>query len=120
MGFPRRLQSDKGMAKFLEKMGGVEQFLNDPWLIKARENATVQVMVSKVVVTPHPPLLLLLKFLVVGVGGVSDFISSIFRKYTDRTRGGDGNEWGEEELATTSAQVKNGVAEAGGCCINGG
>lgn len=32
----------------------IEQFLNDPWLIKARENATVQVKVPKVVVSPAP------------------------------------------------------------------
>ncbi|KAL2489041.1 PHD-type domain-containing protein [Forsythia ovata] len=101
MGFLPRLQSEKGMAEFLEEMVGVEQFLNDPWLIKARVNATVQVMVPNVVVTPAPPLPLP-KFRAVGVGG------------------GDGNEWGEEELATASAQLKCGVAEAGSCGINGG
>ncbi|KAL2478470.1 PHD finger family protein [Forsythia ovata] len=102
MGFPRRLQSEKSMAEFLEEMGRVEQFLNDPWLIKARENATVQVMVPKVVVTPAPPPPPP-KFPAVGVGG------------------GDGNEWGEEELATgVGPGEKGGVAEAGGCGINGG
>ncbi|KAL2548318.1 PHD finger family protein [Forsythia ovata] len=83
----------EGHGRILEEMGGVEQFLNDPWLIKARVNATVQVMVSKVVVTPAPPLPLP-KFRAVGVGS------------------GDGNKWGEEELATASAQLKCGVAEA--------
>ncbi|CAA2981500.1 transcription factor HALR MLL3, involved in embryonic development [Olea europaea subsp. europaea] len=83
MGSQRRLQSEKGMAEFLEEVGRVEKFLNDPWLIKARENATVQVMVPKVVVTPAPPPPP--KFSAVGFGG------------------GDGKEWGEE---SASAQVK--------------
>lgn len=71
------------MAEFLEEVGRVEKFLNDPWLIKARENATVQVMVPKVVVTPAPPPPP--KFSAVGFGG------------------GDGKEWGEE---SASGQVK--------------
>ncbi|PIN14085.1 putative transcription factor HALR/MLL3, involved in embryonic development [Handroanthus impetiginosus] len=52
LGFPRRLQGDKGRNEFLQEVAVVEQFLNDPWLIKARENATVQVKVPKVVVSP--------------------------------------------------------------------
>ncbi|CAA2933326.1 Hypothetical predicted protein [Olea europaea subsp. europaea] len=84
MGFLKRLQREKGMAEFLEKVGRVEQFLNDPCFIKVGENAMVQVMVRKVIVTPTPPLSLP-KFQAVGVGC------------------GDGKEWGEE---STSAQVK--------------
>ncbi|KAI3445034.1 hypothetical protein Pfo_001699 [Paulownia fortunei] len=55
LGFPRRLQGEKGKNDFLQEVAGVEQFLNDPWLIKARENATVQVKVPKVVVSTAPP-----------------------------------------------------------------
>ncbi|KAL0315167.1 UNVERIFIED_CONTAM: hypothetical protein Scaly_2882600 [Sesamum calycinum] len=56
LGFPGRLRSEKGKNDFLEEVARVEQFLNDPWLIKARENATVQVKVPKVVVSqPAPP-----------------------------------------------------------------
>ncbi|KAK4384237.1 hypothetical protein Sango_2735200 [Sesamum angolense] len=55
LGFPGRLRSEKGKNDFLEEVARVEQFLNDPWLIKARENATVQVKVPKVVVSQAPP-----------------------------------------------------------------
>ncbi|KAG8391232.1 hypothetical protein BUALT_Bualt01G0166500 [Buddleja alternifolia] len=56
LGFPRRLQGEKGKNEFLQEVARVEEFLNDPWLIKARENATIQVKVPKVVVSPAPPL----------------------------------------------------------------
>ncbi|CAA2953549.1 Hypothetical predicted protein [Olea europaea subsp. europaea] len=80
----QRLQREKGMAEFLEEVGRVEQFLNDPCFIEAGENAMVQVMVRKVVVTPTlpPPLP---KFQAMGVGC------------------GDGKEWGEKSAL---AQVK--------------
>ncbi|XP_073025371.1 uncharacterized protein [Primulina eburnea] len=52
LGFPRRLQSEEGVKGFLQEVARVEQFLNDPWLIKARENATCQVKVPKVIVSP--------------------------------------------------------------------
>ncbi|KAL0379873.1 UNVERIFIED_CONTAM: hypothetical protein Sangu_0051600 [Sesamum angustifolium] len=55
LGFPRRLGSEKGKSDFLQEVAGVEQFLSDPWLIKTRENATVQVKVPKVVVIAAPP-----------------------------------------------------------------
>ncbi|KAI3448879.1 hypothetical protein Pfo_005544 [Paulownia fortunei] len=54
-GFAGRLRSEKGKEDFLQEVARVEQFLNDPWLIKARENATIQVKVPKVVVSPAPP-----------------------------------------------------------------
>ncbi|XP_073129235.1 uncharacterized protein [Henckelia pumila] len=54
LGFPRRLQSEKGLKEFLQDVAGVEHFLNDPWLIKGRENATIQVKVPKVIVSPAP------------------------------------------------------------------
>ncbi|KAH6824535.1 hypothetical protein C2S53_010349 [Perilla frutescens var. hirtella] len=56
LGFPRRLQSERGRSEFLGEVGAIERFLNDPWLIKARENATVQVEVPKVVVVSPAPL----------------------------------------------------------------
>ncbi|KAL0464438.1 UNVERIFIED_CONTAM: hypothetical protein Slati_0331400 [Sesamum latifolium] len=55
LGFPRKLGSEKGKSDFLQEVAGVEQFLSDPWLIKTRENATVQVKVPKVVVIAAPP-----------------------------------------------------------------
>lgn len=36
----------------MQEVDAIERFLNDPWLIKARENATVQVEVPKVPVSP--------------------------------------------------------------------
>ncbi|KAL8542260.1 hypothetical protein ACS0TY_003213 [Phlomoides rotata] len=55
LGFPGRLRNEKGKEDFLQEVARVEQFLKDPWLIKARENATVQVKVPKVVVAPTLP-----------------------------------------------------------------
>lgn len=55
LGFPGRLRNEKGKEDFLKEVARVEQFLKDPWLIKARENATVQVKVPKVVVAPAAP-----------------------------------------------------------------
>lgn len=46
------MQSDKGKAEYLREIDAFERFLNDPWLIKASENATVQVEVPKVVPSP--------------------------------------------------------------------
>ncbi|KAH6810708.1 PHD finger family protein, partial [Perilla frutescens var. frutescens] len=50
-----KLRSEKGKEDFLQGVARVEQFLKDPWLIKARENATIQVLVPKVTVSPLPP-----------------------------------------------------------------
>ncbi|KAK4414470.1 hypothetical protein Salat_2860000 [Sesamum alatum] len=55
LGFSRGLRSEKGKSDFLQEVAGVEQFLSDPWLIKTRENATVQVKVPKVVAIAAPP-----------------------------------------------------------------
>lgn len=55
LGFSGRLRSEKGKEDFLQEVARVEQFLKDPWLIKARENATIEVKVPKVVVSPAPP-----------------------------------------------------------------
>ncbi|KAL6498664.1 hypothetical protein OROGR_028211 [Orobanche gracilis] len=52
LGFPRKLRSEKGKEDFLQEVSRVEQFLKDPWLIKARENATIQVKVPKIVPSP--------------------------------------------------------------------
>ncbi|KAL3815090.1 hypothetical protein ACJIZ3_016358 [Penstemon smallii] len=58
LGLPRRLQSKKCKNDYLQEVARVDLFLNDPWLTKARENATIQVKVPKVVVSPAPPPLL--------------------------------------------------------------
>ncbi|KAL6565663.1 hypothetical protein OROHE_004718 [Orobanche hederae] len=52
LGFPRKLRSEKGKEDFLQEVSRVEQFLKDPWLIKARENATIQVKVPRIVASP--------------------------------------------------------------------
>ncbi|KAK4379694.1 hypothetical protein RND71_001556 [Anisodus tanguticus] len=69
----------KGKNEFLEDVARVEEFLKDPWLLKSREGATIQVKVPKIVVArpPQAP---------VGDGG----------------GGGDG----EEAAAIASAQTK--------------
>ncbi|XP_031127867.1 uncharacterized protein LOC116029953 isoform X2 [Ipomoea triloba] len=54
LGFARGLQGEKGKNEFLEEVGKLEEFLKDPWLLRARENATIQVKVPKVVVAPPP------------------------------------------------------------------
>ncbi|OIT40568.1 PREDICTED: uncharacterized protein LOC109236613 [Nicotiana attenuata] len=75
LGFP------KGKNEFLEDVVRVEEFLKDPWLLKAKEGATIQVKVPKIVVAPPPP-----QPAAVGDGG----------------GGGDG----EEAAAIASAQTK--------------
>lgn len=75
-GFP------KGKNEFLEDVTRVEEFLKDPWLLKAREGATIQVKVPKIVVAPPPQA-------PVGDGG-----------------GGGGGVDGEEAAAIASAQTK--------------
>ncbi|KAK6120811.1 hypothetical protein DH2020_045439 [Rehmannia glutinosa] len=74
LGFPRKLRSEKGKEDFLQEVARVEQFLNDPWLIKARENATIQVKVPKVVASPAPlpPPPQFPPAVSVGVGGAGD------------------------------------------------
>ncbi|XP_010257186.1 PREDICTED: uncharacterized protein LOC104597390 [Nelumbo nucifera] len=53
LGFPRKLQSEKGRKDFLEEVFRVEEFLRDPWSLRAREKDTVQVLVPRIVV-PTP------------------------------------------------------------------
>ncbi|KAF5180183.1 Histone-lysine n-methyltransferase [Thalictrum thalictroides] len=57
LGFPQKIQSDKAKKNFLEEVYRVEEFLNDPWSIRAKESTnTVQVVVPKVVPPPPPPI----------------------------------------------------------------
>ncbi|KAF3629515.1 putative tRNA-dihydrouridine(20a/20b) synthase [NAD(P)+]-like [Capsicum annuum] len=77
LGFP------KGKNGFVEDVAKVEEFLKDPWLLKAREGATIQVKVPKIVVAPPPQV-------PVGDGG----------------GGGGGGGDGEEAAAIASAQTK--------------
>ncbi|KAL0397580.1 UNVERIFIED_CONTAM: hypothetical protein Scaly_0206400 [Sesamum calycinum] len=76
LGFPRRLGSEKGKSDFLQEVAGVEQFLSDPWLIKTRENATVQVKVPKVVVIAAPPPPQFSAVSAVGYGGEEAAVSA--------------------------------------------
>lgn len=55
LGFPKELQSEKGRSEFLEEISRVEEFLIDPWSIRARETATVQVKVPRIAAPPPPP-----------------------------------------------------------------
>lgn len=57
LGFPSKLQNEKGKNDFLEEVIRIEEFINDPWLLKAEANATVQVKVPKVAIVVPPPLL---------------------------------------------------------------
>ncbi|MCD7454968.1 hypothetical protein HAX54_026662 [Datura stramonium] len=74
LGFP------KGKNEFFEDVARVEEFLKDPWSLKAREGATIQVKVPKIVVAPPPQ------------APVGD--------------GGGGGVDGEEAAAIASAQTK--------------
>ncbi|CAI9103043.1 OLC1v1001461C1 [Oldenlandia corymbosa var. corymbosa] len=56
LGFSRGLQSGKGKDEFLSQVFRIEEFVKDPWLLKAEANATVQVKVPKVAVVAPPPL----------------------------------------------------------------
>ncbi|KAL2514474.1 PHD finger family protein [Forsythia ovata] len=51
-GFPPHMRSKEARDEFDRQTAILEQFIKDPWLIKSRQNATVQVMVPKVVRTP--------------------------------------------------------------------
>nr|DAD29717.1 TPA_asm: hypothetical protein HUJ06_031185 [Nelumbo nucifera] len=50
LGFPQKLQSEKGRKDFLEEVFRVEDFLRDPWSLRAREKGTVQVVVPRIIV----------------------------------------------------------------------
>lgn len=56
LGFPRSLQADASKDQFLLQVSSLQDFLSDPWGIRAHEaTATVQVAVPKVVPPPPPP-----------------------------------------------------------------
>ncbi|KAM7263450.1 hypothetical protein ACFE04_001133 [Oxalis oulophora] len=55
LGFPANLQSEKARRQFENEVERIEEFLKDPWGIRALGHSTVQVSVPKVVVTPSPP-----------------------------------------------------------------
>ncbi|KAI4333116.1 hypothetical protein L6164_017961 [Bauhinia variegata] len=56
LGFPRTLHTPKGKAEFLDEVAKLEDFLRDPWGIRAHDkDKTVQVVVPKVVPPPPPP-----------------------------------------------------------------
>lgn len=96
LGFLRGLQSDRGQDEFLAQVLRIEEFIKDPWLLKAEANATVQVKVPKVVVVAPPPLppppVAVLKATTVVIPA--------------KDAGGDGNGDGDEAALASSAQAK--------------
>ena len=56
LGFPQDLQSEKAKNEFLDEVARVEEFFKDPWLLRVRDEGTVQVAVPKVVPPPPPPV----------------------------------------------------------------
>lgn len=52
LGFPKR--NDRS-GDLLGEITRIEEFLKDPWLIRVKDGATIQVPVPKVVVPPPPP-----------------------------------------------------------------
>ncbi|RAL48874.1 hypothetical protein DM860_001194 [Cuscuta australis] len=50
LGFSGGLWSGKRKDEFLQDVAMVEEFLKDPWLVRARENATIQVRVPRLAV----------------------------------------------------------------------
>lgn len=98
LGFLRGLQSDSGKDEFLAQVLRIEEFIKDPWLLKAEANATVQVKVPKVVVVAPPPLPLppppvaVLKATTVVIPA--------------KDAGGDGSGDGDEAALASSAQAK--------------
>ncbi|GFZ00429.1 PHD finger family protein [Actinidia rufa] len=55
LGFPQDLQSEKAKNEFFDEVARVEKFFKDPWLLRVRDEGTVQVAVPKVVPPPPPP-----------------------------------------------------------------
>ncbi|XP_008801693.2 uncharacterized protein LOC103715735 isoform X1 [Phoenix dactylifera] len=58
LGFPAELRSEKARVEFLEEVEALEEFLRDPWTVRADGGsavATVQVLVPQVVPQPAPP-----------------------------------------------------------------
>lgn len=60
LGFPRGLHGAKGRNDFLQEVSRIEEFLKNPWGVRARgekagKNDTVQVLVPRVVAPPPPP-----------------------------------------------------------------
>ena len=55
LGFPPNLQTNTGRFDFLAEISQLEHFFKDPWIIRVKEGATVQIPVPKVVPPPPPP-----------------------------------------------------------------
>ncbi|XP_022895943.1 uncharacterized protein LOC111410019 isoform X3 [Olea europaea var. sylvestris] len=90
-GFPPHLRSKEARHEFEQQVAMLEQFAKDPWLIRSRPNATVEVMVPKVFRTP-----------------VSGSTSVPAPPQHPSVSAVDGKDKGEDEvaLAKASAQVK--------------
>ncbi|XP_021852386.1 uncharacterized protein [Spinacia oleracea] len=55
LGFPANLHSNSANSDFLGEISRLQDFLKDPWLIRVKDGATIQVPVPKVVPPPPPP-----------------------------------------------------------------
>ncbi|KAK9663887.1 hypothetical protein RND81_14G004400 [Saponaria officinalis] len=56
LGFPNKLQCERGKIDFVAEIQRIEDFLKDPWLFRVKDGATVQVPVPKLPPPPPPPL----------------------------------------------------------------
>ncbi|KAJ4979101.1 hypothetical protein NE237_009881 [Protea cynaroides] len=68
LGFPQKLHSEKGRKDFLKEVFRVEEFLSDPWSVRARDKGTVQVLVPRIVAST-PVVTVVPDVVGVGVGG---------------------------------------------------
>ncbi|XP_042515527.1 uncharacterized protein LOC122089859 [Macadamia integrifolia] len=71
-GFRQKLQSEKGRKDFLDEVFRVEEFLNDPWSVRARQKDTVQVSVPRIVVASTPVVTVVADGVVGGEGDVEE------------------------------------------------
>ncbi|GAB2289039.1 hypothetical protein Dimus_023341 [Dionaea muscipula] len=69
-GFRGKLRSEEGRSRFLSEIASLEEFIKDPWLIRVRDKATVQVPVPRVVTS-------LLTLLTKNGGGGGDGVDGV-------------------------------------------
>lgn len=55
LGFPPKLHNNGGKCDFVGEISQLQEFLKDPWIIRVKEGATIQIPVPKVVPPPPPP-----------------------------------------------------------------
>ncbi|XP_042480311.1 histone-lysine N-methyltransferase 2C-like, partial [Macadamia integrifolia] len=76
LGFPQKLQSEKGKKDFLEGIFRVEEFLNDPWSVRARQKGTVQVAVPRIVSSAPPVVIAIADGAAVGDADGEEILSA--------------------------------------------